>query len=713
MNIKKTIGIMLMLLFAMQFSFAITNINDNEIYTSGQINLSGSVFVNVTNKNANIAGNVFALYMQGGTGNYLPHFWVQSGGANQASGVSRSFMIVNENPSQQANGNLTDCISYMTYAGETLKIDCNTTTTGADLLVGDDAQIIGDVWLKDTAGEWHYMTRELDIADAQRDETLISRINTSLSGENFSITQYDNKTLLVNLEETHYDLGKTKDSILLTSGTNILPQFNQIYYNNAPTPTITKSTTQLTNKADVGYFLIGASGKDYGSLSGSAKVYELNRGIYERFYDAGALYVSGFNIGASTTELNISSGIMKLIMDRETTTGIHRTNNFTRILSNGTFVDITNFNSLTRYRTSEAISNAKYFNVVFGIVHTENDVGRMYAVVQGKPSTEYNSIINAENDIQNMVEYFPQNDFLKHIFIPVARVVVQRSGGVNTIQTLSNGQLYFDVRGQVTTVAGSAPSPSISDHGQLAGLTDDDHIQYCELDGTDAFTGQINGTSALFSGLVTSTDYHLDGSTNAFYKLDRNAVGNAGRFKFQTNGTDNVEMGIMGGYSDLFVITDGDVNTRFTLNVSDGTTKIFGSINANDWSNASDLDTSGNVIDDSHNHIYSNIDAFTEANLYTLLSDVTQFYESGDKVGDADTLDTHDTSYFQIDLTDEASLYTALSDVSEFIETSDNAVLNSVTVAGLINHTLASGKVDEYSNGCYRLANTTGVYDIC
>ena len=37
------------------------------------------------------------------------------------------------------------------------------------------------------------------------------------------------------------------------------------------------------------------------------------------------------------------------------------------------------------------------------------------------------------------------------------------------------------------------------------------------------------------------------------------------------------------------------------------------------------------VADDSHNHVYSNIDAFTEANLYSILTDVTQFYEAGDE----------------------------------------------------------------------------------
>ena len=40
-----------------------------------------------------------------------------------------------------------------------------------------------------------------------------------------------------------------------------------------------------------------------------------------------------------------------------------------------------------------------------------------------------------------------------------------------------------------------------------------------------------------------------------------------------------------------------------------------------------------------------------EDGLYAALSDVTQFYEVGDKVGDADTLDTHDTDYFQTAIT--------------------------------------------------------------
>lgn len=55
-------------------------------------------------------------------------------------------------------------------------------------------------------------------------------------------------------------------------------------------------------------------------------------------------------------------------------------------------------------------------------------------------------------------------------------------------------------------------------------------------------------------------------------------------------------------------------------------------------------DITGTVVDDSHNHVYSNIDVFTEANLYSILSDVTQFYEVGDDISADETDPNVDTS---------------------------------------------------------------------
>jgi hypothetical protein len=90
------------------------------------------------------------------------------------------------------------------------------------------------------------------------------------------------------------------------------------------------------------------------------------------------------------------------------------------------------------------------------------------------------------------------------------------------------------------------------------------------------------------------------------------------------------------GGADSTFGTDPNYNGLYTWDDTAGVTE---------WGQSADLAYDGSnwiVVDDSHSHIYSNIDAFTEANLYTLLSDVSQFYESGD-----------DPSFGSVTLTDE------------------------------------------------------------
>ncbi len=56
------------------------------------------------------------------------------------------------------------------------------------------------------------------------------------------------------------------------------------------------------------------------------------------------------------------------------------------------------------------------------------------------------------------------------MFIPIVRVVIRRSGGVNTIQTLSNGELFDDLRGTVTKTSSSPPPSGITVHSDLTNL---------------------------------------------------------------------------------------------------------------------------------------------------------------------------------------------------------------------------------------------------
>jgi hypothetical protein len=71
-------------------------------------------------------------------------------------------------------------------------------------------------------------------------------------------------------------------------------------------------------------------------------------------------------------------------------------------------------------------------------------------------------------------------------------------------------------------------------------------------------SGALNGTSASF------TSGAINGTTDAFFDLNRNASGSAGRVRFQTAGTDEFEIGLKGGVAG-FHITKGDATELVTV----------------------------------------------------------------------------------------------------------------------------------------------------
>lgn len=485
----------------------------NNITIQDSIIQNGYRLTNLSS-NAQISGDIFAMMMTGPSSVELPHLYVQPGGSGQFSGMVRTWGIVDERIAFLNNTNRTDCQAYFDIINETLKIDCNTTTTGADFFVSDDSQFNDEVWMKDTDGEWHFMTRELEWLDEQKDETLINRINTTTTGTNVTIESADGKTLIVNFKEVNYDLGIIEDSVLITNGTNSSPQFNHVYYSNGASPTLTANTAEQEEVANVLKGIYGSAGYDYGSYSDNAKMYELNKGMYERLWDEGAIYISGFDIDASTLNINFTQGVLKIITDRETVSSHDTDDGFNHIHSDGEFHQHTNFDGLDEYATGEAVGNNKFFNVVFGVTHTEDDVGHIYAVVQNlAPAGEYVTLVSAETDTGNTLNFFPNDDFIKQIYIPVARGVMQNSGGTMTLQTLSSGELFIDIRGQVTTTAGSSPSPGITVHSDLTNLDEasSGHTGFLAADGSDALTanwGQgafnLTDTDSWFLGKVAA-----------------------------------------------------------------------------------------------------------------------------------------------------------------------------------------------------------------
>jgi len=437
------------------------------------VTINGSILAGVM-QNANTNGPNFGIWQEGPSGTLLPHFLVQSGGGTQASYIMRSFMIVNENESFFNSTERTSCSSYMNSIGETLKIDCNTTTTGADLLVSDDFQAAGDIWVKDSGGEWHFLSTDLETFDELFDDILFNKITSSLSGTNFSFVTAQGDNITVNVNQTETIFSTDRDWVAITLGTNETPVMNWLTYQPYTAPTLTRSASEPSAEhAEAGRILAGDTGQVYASITGRKRAYEFVKEVYERFFDEGAIYVSGFGITSNSTEVAFANGVMKVMITSHNVAERNNiSNEYFTVLNNGTYRQYNLIDNITQYGDGGTISNNKYFNVVFGLVMTDTntDVAQMVAVVQNEPASEYTTLVGAEIDQYDSVTVYPSTTFVKNMYIPIARVIAKKVSGTDTIEQLSNGLYHFDMRGTTTGTTGASPSPSISDHSLLTNL---------------------------------------------------------------------------------------------------------------------------------------------------------------------------------------------------------------------------------------------------
>jgi len=483
----------------------------------GNITIDGTTLKNVTQRNSKISGPVFGIYQTGPSGVNLPHIILQSGGDTQASVIMRSVIISDEIASFHNGPNATDCGSYMSFINESLRIDCNTTTSGADLIVSDDFQVVGDVYQKDVEGDYHFLTRTLSLLDEIYNNILFDKVNVSVSGTTLTITDIKGDNLVINLAKNETIKSVNNESVTITFGTNATPVKNFITYQTTGNPTLTTSISHPSvDHANVMTIIAGAQGSYYTSFENSNGIDTFAKNVQERFFDEGAIYETGFSQNVSTTSFNITNGSMKIIIEEKTTPiNLSSAVEYFFVQNNGTYRTVNSFDNMTQYSDGGAIGNNKYFNVVFGVVHNDLQDSRLMAIVQNEPSSEYNSVANAEVDEENKLLTFPSDSLLSKTFIPVGRVVMQRTGSTtNTIQTLLGGSLFLDLRGTATATGGSAPSPSITDHGQLGGLSDDDHPQYVLTTG-DNMTGPLVINSSLnISGSIKIKSHFIIDTVN-------------------------------------------------------------------------------------------------------------------------------------------------------------------------------------------------------
>jgi len=448
----------------------ITNLTINEFL---KINSGQNITIGLKESNDFIATDTLAITMNNPNGIERPSLILQPGGAEQASIITRSFMIVNDNPTILNGVNATSCRTWIEDEfNETMQIDCNTTGTGADLVVGDDMQVLGDVWIKDTDGDWHFMTRSLTLQDELNNNLMSSRVNTSLSGTTLTITDEENETIIVTIDKVETIMDEPIDTVIVVAGTNESPVMNVITYQNSANPTLTRSaTTPVGDNANVARLILGSGENVYGSIGGRSAVDEFIRGTYLRFFKQGALYESGFQPYVNTVNISIGTGVMTVLLDSHNIDSVQdlTVGGAFLILENGTYSNINTVDEILEYSSGESIGSNKYFNVVWGIIHNDFGESRMMGIVQSKPSSEYTTLVGAEADSFSSVSLFPSNAFLKNLFIPVARTITKRVGGTDEFATLSTGLNYIDERG-ATSSASAPASPAITDHSLLNNL---------------------------------------------------------------------------------------------------------------------------------------------------------------------------------------------------------------------------------------------------
>ena len=160
-------------------------------------------------------------------------------------------------------------------------------------------------------------------------------------------------------------------------------------------------------------------------------------------------------------------------------------------------------------------------NLNFVLVHifATNDANQPIISIQGQ--ADYNNIITAREGATVELNNLVTTGLPFKEFIPIGTIIYQTATAYNNavksrVRSTDDGDDYVDFR-QFTL----ASTGSVNNHSNLAGLTNDDHLQYARVDGTRAFTDTITGYGdALFSGMISAGCGTSDDWCSAFTTIN-------------------------------------------------------------------------------------------------------------------------------------------------------------------------------------------------
>ncbi len=165
------------------------------------------------------------------------------------------------------------------------------------------------------------------------------------------------------------------------------------------------------------------------------------------------------------------------------------------------------------YNNTTLGTQVEITNNDFGLIHIfatnimPNAGGdRTYIMIQGQEDYTTRRLARAGADVE--INNLVYGSLPLEEVIPVATIILQTSNGHDNsiksrIISTDSGDDFVDWRGSDLKATGG----SISDHGSLAGLTDDDHQQYILADGTRAFTGVVEGITPTADNHLTTKEY--------------------------------------------------------------------------------------------------------------------------------------------------------------------------------------------------------------
>ena len=168
-----------------------------------------------------------------------------------------------------------------------------------------------------------------------------------------------------------------------------------------------------------------------------------------------------------------------------------------------TYTHIQNlYTGITKDSTGNAISNNRYFNLVFWGVANKTGDGDWLMI--NLPSGVYTIEANAINDDSNYDDHnFPREFDIESgtAFLICRATFKMGTNGWTWVQT-------EDLRGLSPNKA--AGGVGTNDHGSLGGLADDDHTQYALVDGTRDFTGNVTVQGVVNAHAYDTSNYRID-----------------------------------------------------------------------------------------------------------------------------------------------------------------------------------------------------------